>query len=155
MTLLIKLEDGSPVDNPIAEQNFRQIFPRTSFPKYLTADVVESFGYGIYDYSSPPELTRYQKVTETTPIKSSEGIWKQTWQVSEMTSEEQTEKNNEKAQQVRLQRNSYLLASDWSQLADSPVDATTWATYRQALRNITEHENFPWLNDEDWPEKPE
>jgi hypothetical protein len=27
--------------------------------------------------------------------------------------------------------------SDWTQLADTPVDKTSWATYRQELRDIT------------------
>lgn len=26
--------------------------------------------------------------------------------------------------------------------------------YRQALRDITDHVNFPYLNDADWPVKP-
>jgi hypothetical protein len=28
-------------------------------------------------------------------------------------------------------------------------------SYRQALRDITNHANWPNLNDEDWPTKPE
>jgi hypothetical protein len=27
--------------------------------------------------------------------------------------------------------------SDWTQVADAPVDKAVWATYRQALRDIT------------------
>jgi hypothetical protein len=30
-----------------------------------------------------------------------------------------------------------LKDTDWTQVADSPVDKTAWATYRQALRDIT------------------
>lgn len=38
---------------------------------------------------------------------------------------------------IRAERNAKLAASDWTQLPDAPVDAAAWATYRQALRDIT------------------
>jgi hypothetical protein len=38
---------------------------------------------------------------------------------------------------VRAERNALLAACDWTQLPDAPVDAAAWATYRQALRDIT------------------
>ena len=42
----------------------------------------------------------------------------------------------QKLRQVRLWRNSELARTDWTQVADAPVDATAWATYRQALRDL-------------------
>lgn len=52
---------------------------------------------------------------------------------------------------VRAERNAKLAASDWTQLPDTPVDAAAWATYRQALRDITDQEDpFNIL----WPEQP-
>lgn len=47
------------------------------------------------------------------------------------------------AAQVRTQRNALLQQSDWTQVADAPVDQAAWATYRQALRDITAQEGFP------------
>lgn len=47
------------------------------------------------------------------------------------------------ALEVRTQRNSLLQQSDWTQVADAPVDQTAWATYRQALRDLTAQEGFP------------
>lgn len=41
---------------------------------------------------------------------------------------------------IRLERNAKLTITDWTQYADSPLtdaDKATWATYRQALRDIT------------------
>jgi hypothetical protein len=38
---------------------------------------------------------------------------------------------------VRAERNARLAACDWTQLPDASADATAWATYRQALRDIT------------------
>ena len=62
--------------------------------------------------------------------------------------------DEEFAGQIRADRNSHLLQSDWTQVADAPVDQVAWATYRQALRDITNHANFPYLVDTDWPVKP-
>jgi len=42
----------------------------------------------------------------------------------------------QKLEQVRLWRNSELARTDWTQVADAPVDASAWATYRQALRDL-------------------
>ena len=52
---------------------------------------------------------------------------------------------------VREQRNAKLAASDWTQLPDAPVDASVWAEYRQALRNVTDQTD-PF--DIAWPTAP-
>jgi hypothetical protein len=42
----------------------------------------------------------------------------------------------QKMEQVRLWRDVQLARTDWTQVADAPVDASSWATYRQALRDL-------------------
>jgi hypothetical protein len=65
-------------------------------------------------------------------------------------------KDAEQAKSVRQQRGEKLKDSDWTQVADAlldaPVDKAAWATYRQALRDITGQEGFPWTIT--WPEQP-
>lgn len=56
------------------------------------------------------------------------------------------------ARQVRSERNLKLTASDWTQIADAPVDASAWATYRQALRDVPDQPGFP--NNVTWPQPP-
>ena len=56
------------------------------------------------------------------------------------------------ADDVRKQRNDLLAACDWTQVADAPVDKDAWATYRQALRDITTQVGFPLSID--WPVAP-
>lgn len=56
------------------------------------------------------------------------------------------------AAQVRAQRNILLADCDWTQLADAPVDAAAWATYRQELRNVPEQSGFP--TNVTWPTPP-
>jgi hypothetical protein len=60
--------------------------------------------------------------------------------------------DEEKAGQVRAERNDKLTTSDWTQVADAPVDKTVWATYRQALRDVTAQSGFPWTIT--WPDAP-
>jgi hypothetical protein len=53
---------------------------------------------------------------------------------------------------VRTERNAKLSATDWTQLADAPVDKEAWAAYRQALREVPQQDGFPY--DVQWPVKP-
>ena len=53
-----------------------------------------------------------------------------------------------------MRRSAELAGSDWTQLADVALTDTekqNYATYRQALRDITTHSNWPNLKDSDWP----
>ena len=61
-------------------------------------------------------------------------------------------KDAEQAKSVRTQRTQKLSDSDWTQIADSTADKTAWATYRQALRDITSQAGFPWTIT--WPDAP-
>ena len=58
----------------------------------------------------------------------------------------------DQAKSVRDQRTTKLAECDWTQLADAPVDKAAWATYRQALRDVTKQAGFPW--DIEWPVAP-
>jgi hypothetical protein len=60
--------------------------------------------------------------------------------------------NKQMAASVRSDRDSKLANSDWTQVADAPVDKTAWANYRQALRDVPEQAGFPW--EVIWPEQP-
>ena len=62
------------------------------------------------------------------------------------------QKDAEQAKSVRQTRDDKLADCDWTQVADAPVDKTVWATYRQALRDITAQEGFPWTIT--WPDVP-
>jgi hypothetical protein len=67
------------------------------------------------------------------------------------------------AESVRTQRDKLLAESDWVTVKAVDQNAQdslgiqvpqVWLTYRQALRDITSHANFPNLQDTDWPETP-
>jgi hypothetical protein len=44
--------------------------------------------------------------------------------------------NEQKWEQIKNWRNYELARTDWTQVADAPVDKAAWATYRQALRDL-------------------
>ena len=56
------------------------------------------------------------------------------------------------AARSRAERNRRLAASDWTQVADAPVDQAAWAAYRAALRDVTGQAGFPY--DLTWPTPP-
>jgi hypothetical protein len=57
------------------------------------------------------------------------------------------------AERNRTKRDTLLAETDWTGLSDVTM-ASAMTTYRQALRDITAHADFPNLDDDDWPTKP-
>jgi len=55
----------------------------------------------------------------------------------------------------RVNRDYLLEQSDWTQLSDvNQQTRYAYVGYRQALRDLTDHPNWPRLSVEDWPKKP-
>ena len=48
---------------------------------------------------------------------------------------------------MRYWRDTELARTDWTQVADAPVDKAAWATYRQALRDLPSSNANPRLID--------
>ena len=55
--------------------------------------------------------------------------------------------------EARANRDALLSSSDWTQVADAPVNQAIWANYRQLLRDVPAQPEFP--HDVTWPTKPE
>jgi len=61
------------------------------------------------------------------------------------------------ARRDRNMRNQLLFESDWINQPDvtmSDEKKAEWVAYRQALRDISSHENWPDLAPDDWPTQP-
>ncbi len=79
-----------------------------------------------------------------------------------MNSLKETEANNRQAEAQRAERNRRLAETDWMASSDLTM-SEDWKTYRQALRDLPTHSNWPNLKapamdgsgDNDWPVKPE
>lgn len=144
--------NGIVVQYPYTIGMLRRDNPNTSFPKRPSDDLLARWDMQIVAKSDCPSADHTKNIVEGEPVRV-DGVWTQVWEIADATAEEIAERNERAATSVRDQRNALLTESDWTQVADAPVDAAAWATYRQALRDITAQEGFPY--NVTWPTKPE
>ena len=87
-----------------------------------------------------------------TSVENPDGSWTATPRTADDLAAYQASKDAEQAKSVRTSRNDKLKECDWTQITDSTADKAVWATYRQALRDITAQAGFPWTIT--WPDAP-
>lgn len=136
----------------VTEQEFRAMFPNTGFPVQLTTEIINDFGGDVVLEGPQAQPARYQ-VAFRDGIEQIDGKWFTKYSVADMEQEAKDALDANQANSQRAYRNTLLSDSDWTQVADAPVDKQAWATYRQALRDVTAQAGFPW--DIDWPAQPE
>jgi hypothetical protein len=120
-----------------------------NFP--LQSEVLGEFGADPVLEGPQPTAGRYQTVYRD-GVQLVGRDWFTKYSLADMDDEAKTAHDAAQAKNVREDRNKRLAECDWTQLADAPVDDLTWATYRQALRDIPSQTGFPW--DVNWPTKP-
>jgi hypothetical protein len=151
--MLIKVENGQAVGNPILDENLRLLYPNTSFPSPMTNMAVESFGYALYIQSPAPEVGIWQKAVEVAPVKNAEGVWVQTWKVDPLTPTERADKEANLRAINKRTAATFLTDSDWSVLPDvALLNKADWENYRAELRTIARN---PPIEVGHWPTKPE
>lgn len=133
------------------EGEFRQLNPNTSFPQQISADTLNDFGADVVLEGPQASPTRYQTAYRD-GVEQIDGKWYTKYAVADMDDKAKTAKDAEQAKAVRTTRGEKLKDSDWTQVADAPVDKAVWATYRQALRDVTAQSGFPW--EVTWPTQP-
>lgn len=153
--MYVKITNDSVDTYPYSVGQLRRDNPNTSFPKQIPSDMLESYGIYTVVYTDMPSIDdRTQKTEQEATPTLIDGSWTVGWTTTDKTAEETQQWDDNIAAGNRSKRNALLTESDWTQVADAPVDATAWATYRQALRDITTHANWPNLSEADWPVKP-
>ncbi len=151
--MLVKITNGNVDTYPYSVGQLRRDNSNTSFPKQIPSEMLESYGVYTVVYTDLPSIDeRTQKVEQEATPTLVDGSWTVGWTTSDKTAGEVQEYDDNQAATVRSERDGLLSRSDWTQVADAPVDATVWVTYRQALRDITDQAGFP--NDINWPVKP-
>ena len=148
------------------EAEFRAYTKANGGPSWetTTTEVLEALGADVV-FEGPQATggTVYQ-YSQSSGVEQIDGKWYTKYVLGpvfvdgETTAAEQetaykAQKDAEQAKSVRQTRDAKLAECDWTQVADAPVDKTVWATYRQALRDITAQEGFPWTIV--WPTQPE
>jgi hypothetical protein len=131
----------------------QRFFPNTSFAASGPSDEFLS-EHGAYRVNTfKPHDPRTQKLVSCAPYL--EGGWAYTVTVESKAEDEVAADTASRAARMRAQRDRLLAASDWTQVADAPVDKAAWAAYRQALRDLPQAEGFPDValpHDPNWVE---
>jgi hypothetical protein len=116
-----------------------------------TDEVLEALGADVVFEGPQAQPTRYQ-IAFRDGVEQVDGRWFTKYSVADLDDDAKAAKDAEQAKAMREQRNQKLKDTDWTQVADAPVDKAPWATYRQALRDISAQPGFPWTVN--WPEQP-
>ena len=135
------------------ESEFRAYTKANGGPSWetTTTEVLEALGADVVLEGPQAQPTRYQ-TSFADGVEQIDGQWFTKYSVAEMNADAIVAKDAEQAKEMRHQRNTKLSETDWTQVADAPVDKAVWATYRQALRDITTQSGFPW--EVTWPDAP-
>lgn len=145
----------------MSESEWRKYILDNSGPTFdqITTEILDLLGADIvFEGPQPVPQNPYQTAMRNS-VELVSGKWQWVYilgPVFQSAQEEAEYKQSVDAVQssrVRDGRNRLLSQCDWTQVADAPVDKQAWATYRQALRDITNQPGFPW--DLTWPEPPQ
>ena len=145
----------------ITDSQLRADNPNTSFPKQITADILDGFGYDpvlngpAATVSGPYERSVRDGVEEINGQWFTKFIVGPVFADSDEETAYRTSVDNRVAASVRADRDRKLAACDWTVLTDSPLTTakkTEWKTYRTALRDISAAEGFPHTME--WPTEP-
>jgi len=152
--MFAKITNGAVVKYPYTVGDLRRDNPNTSFPKKVPEATMAEYDMYPVGYQAAPvynPLTHRLKHSDAPSLV--DGEWKITKNVVALTSEQLSTRDKTKAKEIRLRRDKLLLETDWMALSDNTL-TSDWAAYRQSLRDLTDHVNFPHLAEGDWPKKP-
>ena len=147
------------------EDEFRSYIKAQGGPSWdtTTAEILETLGANMVAEGPQASGGTHYQYSQFDGIENIDGVWYTKYILGpvfvdgETTAAQQeaayrARKDAEQARIIREQRNIKLTASDWTQVADAPVDKAAWVTYRQALRDISSQSDFPWTIN--WPNSP-
>ena len=144
-----RIENNQIAEWPIV--NIYQRLPQVSFSEPINhANLPDGFVY-----VGPATVPEYDSATQRLALEAPamvNGSWQQVYSVVDLSAEQLQSNADSAASAARSTRDAKIAASDWTQVADAPVDQAAWATYRQALRDIPLQSGFP--TDIQWPTAP-
>ena len=152
-----------------SQGQWRAAFPNMSLPRVWTSNVCDAMNIDPVLASPAATTSAYQTSVRDGVEQNSNGDWVEKYVARDMfadTTEDgvtTTKAEHEAAYQATLDantatsnrstRDAKLAETDWHGMSDVTM-SSEMTTYRQALRDITAHENWPNLEDADWPTKP-
>ena len=148
---------------------WRSAFKNMSLPKVWNSNVCDAMNIDAVLASPDATTTAYQTSARDGVEQDSNGNWVEKYVARDMfadTTEDgvtTTKAEHEAAYQATLDantatsnrstRDSKLAETDWTGMSDVTM-SSDMTTYRQALRDLPTHSNWPDLEDADWPTKP-
>lgn len=118
-------------------------FPNVSLPQVLTTEDLDVLGVDPILEGAQPDITPYQHLIRSGPEQIN-GLWFWSYTVADFDADVVAAVKARQWDAVRADRNARLSATDWTMLQDvpcSPEEKTAWATYRQALRDVTNQDD--------------
>ena len=145
---------------------WRAVFKNMSLPKVWTSGVCDAMNLDPVLASPAATTTAYQTSVRDGVEQNSNGDWVEKYVARDMFADIEggdTKAEQEAAYQATLDattaeghrstRNNKLAETDFYALSDVTM-SSAMTTYRQALRDLPTHDNWPNLEDADWPTKP-
>lgn len=156
----------------ITDSQLKDDNPQTSFPKQITTELLDSYGYDPVLNGPAATVTGPYETSVRDGVEEVDGQWFTKFVVGPIFTDTTDEEGNvttaaeneaayrakiddQAAKAIRQERGEKLTKCDWTMLSDSPLsdDAKTeWQAYRQALRDITTDSGFP--HSVTWPTEP-
>lgn len=152
--MFVKVTNGEIDTYPYSVGKLRRDNSRVSFPKKISDEMLASYGVHDVKWLPSPEHDTETHFVEYSPAPVLVGgAWVYDPTVRELSVEQIAERSVSRAGEARVKRDGLLAETDFYALSDVTMsDAMT--IYRQALRDITSHKNWPDLSESDWPTKP-
>ena len=152
--MYLKITSGSVDTYPYNVGQLRRDNPNTSFPSRIPLNILEEYGVFPVSVSDLPVVDgRTQLAVQDSTPSLIDGAWTVDWNILSKSSEDIQTWDENLALSNRRKRDGLLAETDYFALADVTMDAPM-ITYRQALRDLPTHSNWPNLEDADWPNKP-
>ena len=152
--MFVKITNGEVDQYPYTVGDLRRDNPTVSFPKTISQTTMADYGMHPVGYQAAPEYNPLtHRIQHSSQPALVDGEWTLTKEVVALTTEQIETNTAATAKAARTKRDSLIAATDYFALTDVTMNADM-TTYRQALRDITSHANWPNLNKDDWPTKP-
>ena len=149
-----------------SQGQLRQENPNMSMPKVWNDNVYDALNVDPVLRSPAATTTAYQTSVRDGVEQDANGNWVEKYVARDMFADDpdlgtkaeqeaayQAQLDNEAAERNRAERDRRIAVTDFYALSDVTMSAEM-TTYRQALRDITSHANWPNLEADDWPTKP-
>ena len=150
----------------MTQGQIRAANPNMSLPRVWKQATLDALDLDPVLRSPAATVGAYQVSVRDGVVQDANGNWVENYVARDMFADDPelgTKAEQEAAYQAgldakvaetnRTQRNKLLDDTDYLALSDNTL-STEMSTYRQALRDISSHVNWPNLAEEDWPTKP-